>query len=152
MKKRKMTYLVMAAALLAACSSDKEAQEPEGRLPISLGYTTVELDQTRAANDVNETRFTSGTVKVNMKKHSADSWGTAVDYTAGTGGTLSTENPFYYESDGSTVDIIAYYPSTAGTTFSVETDQTSDEDYQASDLMWATPIVNQSRTPATVTL
>ena len=164
MKKRKMIYLLMAGTLMTACSADNPGQEQTGRVPISLGYTTVTIDQTRAANDVNGgTSLTEGSVKVNVKKHS-DSWDAtkAKTYTAGAGGVLSATDQWYYYDDGSAVDIIAYYPAGAGTSFTVATDQSIDGDpdaaseagrgYKGSDLMWATPIVNQARTPATLTL
>lgn len=159
-----MIYLLMAGALMTACSADNPGQEQTGRVPISLGYTTVTIDQTRAANDVNGgTSLTEGSVKVNVKKH-GDSWDAtkAKTYTAGAGGTLSATDQWYYYDDGSAVDIIAYYPAGAGTSFTVATDQSIDGDpdaaseagrgYKGSDLMWATPIVNQARTPATLTL
>ena len=159
-----MIYLLMAGTLMTACSADNPGQEQTGRVPISLGYTTVTIDQTRAANDVNGgTSLTEGSVKVNVKKH-GDSWDAtkAKTYTAGAGGTLSATDQWYYYDDGSAVDIIAYYPAGAGTSFTVATDQSIDGDpdaaseagrgYKGSDLMWATPIVNQARTPATLTL
>ena len=145
---------MLVGSLLAGCSSDRNLAETTGRVPISLGYETSDIYKTRAANGLNSTTLTAGQVKVNVKQHNA-SWdaANALDYNAGTGGVLTADvRQFYYEDDGSTVDIIAYYPSTASTTFTVQADQSDDESYKASDLMWATPIVGQPRTPATVTL
>lgn len=153
MKIDKILLIMMAGAMMASCASDNEAVGNEGQMPVNLNYITVQANETRAANDLNNTKLTSGKVKVNMKKHSDATWNTAVDYTVESDGSLTGgSDKFFYYNDGSTVDIIAYYPSTAGESFSVETDQSEDADYQKSDLMWATPIVNQSRTPATLTL
>ena len=146
--------LTAGTLLTAGCSTDKETTEDLGRVPVNLSCVTVQATDTRAANDLNETQLTSGNVKVNMKKHS-EAWdaANALDYTAGAGGTLTAvADKFFYDNDGSTVDIIAYYPSTAGTSFSVLADQSADDNYKGSDLMWAEPVVNQSRTTAAVTL
>ena len=155
MKKNILIMTLTAGTLLTAgCSTDKETTEDLGRVPVNLSCVTVQATDTRAANDLNETQLTSGNVKVNMKKHS-EVWNAAnaLDYTAGAGGTLTAvADKFFYDNDGSTVDIIAYYPSTAGTSFSVLADQSADDNYKGSDLMWAEPVVNQSRTTAAVTL
>jgi hypothetical protein len=45
--------------------------------------------------------------------------------------------PFFPANDPSTVEAYAYYPASATTTFVVRDDQTSAEDYKASDLMFA---------------
>ena len=164
MKKRKMTYLVMAGALLAAsCSSDKEAQEATGVVPISLGYTTEEV-QTRANDNLNPTNITTGdAVKVLIKK-SSETWGSSTayategyNYTAGDAGALTppTTAPAY-PTDGTSVDMMAYYPADAATTFIVSNDQKDTDEgnvnYKASDLLVASPIVNQFRTSEKVNL
>ena len=163
MKKRKMIYLLMAGALMTACSSDNAGQEQTGRVPISLGYTTAEV-QTRANDNLNPTNITSGeAVKVLIKKNS-ETWGSSTaydnagyDYTAGTGGAMSAPTtPPAYPTDGTSVDMIAYYPADAATTFVVSNTQTDDaegnDNYKASDLLVSSPVINQFRTPEKVNL
>ncbi|MBQ4387156.1 MAG: fimbrillin family protein [Prevotella sp.] len=163
MKKSKMIYLLMAGALMTACSSDNAGQEQTGRVPISLGYTTAEV-QTRANDNLNPTNITSGeAVKVLIKKNS-ETWGSSTaydnagyDYTAGAGGAMSAPTtPPTYPTDGTSVDMIAYYPATAATTFVVSNTQTDDAtgnaNYKASDLLVSSPVINQFRTPEKVNL
>ena len=139
---------MLAGVLLAGCSADNE-QGLTGRAPIRLGYSVVTAtEQTRAATNLNEDVLTSGTVAVSVKKHADATYPTAKNYTAGTGGVLTAADGFFYETDGSSSDIIAYTP----TSFTgVATDQTSDDSYKASDLMWAQRL-NQLPTNNTVNL
>ena len=57
----------------------------------------------------------------------------------------------YYPAGAQNIDIVAYYPATAGTSFSVATDQTADADYKASDLMFAS-VSNQAKQSEAVNL
>ena len=141
MNKRNIFHLLLAAALLTGCSAESEQSPTVGGLPINLGYSVVTATaETRAATELNNDALTSGSVAVSVKKHSAGTYATTYNYNAAAGGALSpvtASNQFYYETDGSSSDIIAYYPATASATFPVQADQTSDDNYKASDLMWA---------------
>jgi len=155
MKKRNIFHLLLVGLLLSGCSAEIEQGPTDGAIPITLGYSVVmATGQTRAGTTLNNDALTTGSVAVSVKKSTAGAYPAAKTYTAGAGGALtppSASNQFFYETDGSTSDIIAYYPSTASTTFSVETNQTEDEDYQASDLMWA-QVPNQLPTNSSVNL
>lgn len=70
--------------------------------------------------------------------------------------TLTPDVQVYYpNSDGTTVDISAFYPPTkvtnTSTEFTVENDQTTDANYKLSDLMHA-EVINQTRTDNDVNL
>ena len=162
MKKCKTLYLLMAAGLLAACSGEQETAGTDGTTPISLGYTTAEV-QTRAGTALNDGYIPAGeSVKVLIKK-SAASWGDAeatlgydpagYDFSSTGGATLTAPATApTYPSTGESVDLMAYYPTDAAATFVVSGDQTGDAAYKASDLMVASPVVNQFRTPEKVNL
>ena len=153
MNKQNIFHLLLAGALLSGCSAESEQGPTGGGIPINLGYNVVTAtDQTRAGTSLNNDALTSGTVSVSVKKHADATYSTVKTYTAAAGGVLSiASDPFCYQTDGSSSDIIAYYPSTASTTFSVETNQTSDDNYKASDLMWA-QVSDQLPTNGTVNL
>ena len=68
-------------------------------------------------------------------------------YTAGGDGSMSTSPQPYYPTSGKDVNIYAYYPSGTVTSidadaeqveFTVKENQSSDDDYRASDLMYGT--------------
>ena len=155
MKTKEILLTVLAAVLLTGCSAEIEQGQTVGGMPINLGYSVVTATaETRAATNLNNDALTLGSVAVSVKKHTDGTYTTTYNYTAAAGGALSpatASNQFYYETDGSSSDIIAYYPATASTTFSVETDQIENGDYQSSDLMWA-QVTDQLPTNSTVNL
>ena len=138
---KKFFILAAAAISFAACSnneSDNQVQNPDNaiRLNASVGTTT------RAASNIygGGTNFDAGTtVKVQVTDQAASNAVTyeAIDYTVGAAGALTGESTQYYPAGGSNVNIYAYYPSNATTTFTVTADQSDDAAYKASDLMYA---------------
>ena len=156
MKIKQLLYITCLAAVVTACSSDDAAQPQGERVPIGLSYTTQPQTVSRAAaaTNLNDGTIASGKqVKVFISNHLEDDYRDYV-YTTGDAGAMTLPTPApYYPMDGITnVDILAFYPATAGTSFTVLADQTSDDNYTASDLMWATPITNQARTTSNVAL
>ena len=139
--------------LLAACSSDDQTTEPaEQRVPVTLACSTIDATETRAAQNLNEGTFASGeSVKVRISNTGAGEW-TDYTFTTGSAGTMTAPDPApYYPAGAQNIDIAAYYPATAGTTFSVATDQTADASYKASDLMFAS-VENQAKQAEAVNL
>lgn len=143
------------AALLVACSSDDVSPQYAERVPVVLSYTTQPQVETRAAaaTNLNQDYIESNkSITVRISKYNAGAY-TDYEYTTGAEGALTLPSPApYYPLDGTNVDILAYYPATAGTSFTVSNDQTTDDGYTASDLMWATPITNQPKTTGHVAL
>ena len=92
---------------------------------------------TRAATTLNESALTTGDITV----RTSEAYATAYTYTAGAEGAMTSTAPAYYPAGGASIDIVAYSPANAndGTseTFTVSADQSSDDAYIASDLLWA---------------
>ena len=156
-------YFVFAATViaLAACSSEEEnVQSWNGEIRLSA----VNVVQTRAAQGIQSTAFDEGEkidvfINENATTPSIE-YPQPLVYTSGTGGVLTTDETQYYpQSNG--VNIFAVYPSgVAGTNvnatnvaFAVESDQSEEDAYKASDLMVGAPANNPvSKTSGTVQL
>ena len=144
------TLIAVAALMMAACT---QLENPgEERIPVALAYTTVNATETKAAQNLNKGTFDPGeTVKVRISNTGESSW-TDYDFTTAAGGAMSPAGAVpYYPAGAQNIDIVAYYPATAGTSFSVQTDQTADADYKASDLMFAS-VTNQANQAGAVGL
>ena len=148
--KAKATLIAVAAMMMAACSQMENTVDE--RTPVALQYTTVDAAETKAAQNLNEGTFASGeTVKVRISNTGAGEW-TDYNFTTGSAGAMTVPDPApYYPAGSQNIDIVAYYPATAGTSFSVQTDQTSDANYKASDLMFAS-VSNQAKQTDPVSL
>lgn len=160
-----IAVLALSAALtvLTACSSDDSPiDNVEQRVPVTLAYSTIDATETRAAQGVNgmtraaqnlnEGTFDSDeSVNVRISNTGAGEW-TDYTFTTGSAGTMTAPTPApYYPAGSQNIDIVAYYPATAGTTFTVAADQTADASYKASDLMFAS-VNNQAKQAEAVNL
>lgn len=158
----------IAAAVFAftSCSQDElstaKAETPDLGQEILLS-TNFSTTRTVSQDIQTGTQIVSGVqvgvfVATNGSNTSFVENGTNKAYTAdGNGGltAVDTENKVYYPKTGS-VDIYAYapYQSTWNVTdvndddqdFTVQADQSSDDNYKASDLIWATPKTGQAST------
>lgn len=163
MKQNKILFMMIAGAMLTAgCSDDQVAETAaNGRVPIELGYTLQQAQVTRSITDNINDKYIApgGQVHVDITNHTTptdviyngsyyvvESGTATINTVANT--PISKMAPMdgvpYYPVDGSKVDIKAYYPARAASgTFSIMTDQSTDEGYAASDLMWATPVTEQ---------
>ena len=153
MKTKKLLFAAAALTVLTACSSDDSSVENnEQRVPVTLTYSNVDAAETRAAQNLNEGTFASGeNVTVRISNTGLNTW-TDYTFTTGSAGAMTAPNPApYYPAGTQNIDIVAYYPATAGTTFTVATDQTSDASYKASDLMFASK-TNQAKQAEAVNL
>lgn len=157
-------YLFFAAAtlLLAACSNESDIQPDGDRTEIRLSSgLTVQQTGTRAGTDIQSAQFESGE-KINVYiSEDVTSGQTATTnyeqplvYTAGSNGALTTSQQPYFPSSGNGVNIYALYPESAKTgEFSVQTDQSTDAAYKASDLMYGKPTQNPvARTSSAVNI
>ena len=137
--KTKYFLLVAAAVAFAACSnneSDNQVQNPDNVIRLNASVGTL----TRAASNLLETNFAEGTtvkVQVTDKAATYPVNYDAINYTVGAAGALTGASTQYYPAGGSNVDIYAYYPSSATSDFSVHADQSGEEAYKNSDLMYA---------------
>ena len=140
--------------MLTACSADDE-QTTEGRVPIILTASTLTVTETRAAAG---TALNNGyleaeqAVKVCVRPTGSTSAWAEYIYTSGASGVLNPPTtPPFYPLDGSHVDIAAFSPSSAGETFTIHSDQTSQEGFLASDLVFAS-VTNQEKSTTAVPL
>ena len=151
MKTKKLLFAAAALMMLTDCN--QEEIEPAGeRVPVKLAYTTVDATETRAAQNLNEGTFATGeAVTVRISNTGADAW-TDYTFTTAAEGAMTAPNPApYYPAGSQNIDIAAYYPATAGSTFTVADDQTADASYKASDLMFAS-VTNQAKQAEAVNL
>ena len=151
--------LVVAAVAFAACTHMENPieeiipEEPtEIKVPVSLSYSTVDVVESKAAQDLNQGTFSSGEgITVRISNTGAGEW-TDYAFTTGTAGAMTAPDPGpYYPAGAQNIDIVAYYPASAGTSFTVASDQTADADYKASDLMFAS-VTNQAKQAEAVNL
>jgi formylglycine-generating enzyme required for sulfatase activity len=155
MKTKKILTLALLPmiGMLTACSND-DAQMAD-RVPISLSATTLTLSETRtsASTDLNTDYMESGqVVKVRVRNTGSNGEWTDYAYTTETGGTLTPPTlPPYYPLDNTNVDIVAFSPYDAGNAFVVQEDQTNNDNYMASDLLFASKS-NQEKTTTAVPL
>lgn len=143
-------FFIIAAIVLAACT---QMEDPSvSNVPVSLSYSTVAATETKAAQNLNEGTFVSGqSITVRISNTGESSW-TDYTFTTGDAGAMTAPDPApYYPAGSQNIDIVAYYPASAGATFTVASDQTADADYKASDLMFAA-VTNQAKTNEAVNL
>ena len=153
MKTKKLLFAAAALTLLTACSSDDSPIENnEQRVLVTLAYTTIDATETRAAQNLNEGTVASGeSVMVRISNTGAGEW-TDYTFTTAAAGAMTAPTPApYYPAGSQNIDIAAYYPATAGSTFTVAADQTADASYKASDLMFAS-VTNQAKQAEAVNL
>ena len=126
--------------LLAACSNNDE-QAANGRVPITLTAETLSIIETRAAAGTElNTGYMEAEQAVKVRVRAASSNDEWADYafTSKAGGTLKAPTPPpFYPLDNTNVDIVAYSPYDAGSTFIVQDDQSNNDNYMASDLLFA---------------
>ena len=158
-------YILFASAVvaLAACSSNEEFEQI-GNCEIKLSSTL--LVQTRAAQDIQSEAFESGesvAVFINEDSSSPSThYDQPLQYDVENDGSLTTTNPQYFPQNGNGVKIYAVYPFEVGqnvevtetaAAFSVQSDQSSKDNYKASDLMVGEPTSKPVyRTTSNVTL
>ena len=173
--------LLLAAVVVAACSSDITPEEPQNPLfgptdsdepvPVEFRVSAQHTgDFTRATESI--VTFTSGeAVKVCVSTDGGDNY-TPYDFTADEtaqstdlSAPTTGDKPYFPAGSTSSVKAYAYYPAsaaddaegspvlTSSTTFSVQDDQTSEAGYKASDLMYcANQTITKPTTSATLSM
>lgn len=155
MRIRNLFPLLLPLLLLTGCTAEEQSTAGAGMTPVSL---TVSQSGMRAGTTVQSTQFDANQsfyvyFPENVTVGSAP---TASHTTYKTSDALGNTTPAtqpYFNAGASSAAVHAYYPSTvtnSTTSFSVLNDQTGDDNYKASDLMYAN-IASLEKSGATVT-
>lgn len=149
--KKETIYLALLSILTAACSNEDGGQAGAPADAIVLTASMGKADATRGSQDVQATAFDEGElVSVEMTARSMERSvyrAAAVDAEGKNELTAYTTALTWPANNGS-VGIRAYYPSTVTSAtgeFTVQDDQSSDDNYKLSDLMYAEPVANQAK-------
>lgn len=148
MTRKTVVIYISALLFLTGCQADK-ADDPrqDGLVPVTLtasqgSILSISGGMTRAADGLySASSGFSGTESVRVFMNSSSS-----DYTVGspTAGVSSlTGGSLYYPPSGS-ISLFAIYPAASASSHTVTYDQTSDDNYKASDLMYAKKTVAQA--------
>lgn len=139
----KFILLAAAAFALASCSNDGSVGDWNGEIRLT-GLLNVQQTGTRAASDIQGAAFDEGErIDVYLSENTTGTPSTTyaqpLVYTTEADGAMNVPaaSQPYYPTSGNKVNIYAVYPSGAGDTFAVATDQSTEESYKASDLMYA---------------
>lgn len=153
----KATKIISACAVLvalASCSNDHVISQPGAedtpiRIQANVGAVT-----TKAASNIQGGQFDANeTIGIFLKEHLGASETNVMTYSNDITGTVNSTDQSkidlsqaqYFPSNGRSVDCLAIYPkqnkgsniTSAISTFSVQEDQSSADNYKASDLMYA---------------
>ena len=150
MTRKTVIIYISALLFLTGCQADK-ADDPrqDGLVPVTLtasqgSILSISGGMTRAADGLySASSGFSGTESVRVFMNSSSS---SSDYTVGspTAGVSSlTGGSLYYPPSGS-ISLFAIYPAASASSHTVTYDQTSDDNYKASDLMYAKKTVAQA--------
>lgn len=159
---KKLQFILACAALtaLSSCSSDDQSFDPnEIRITTNVGGIEA---TTRAAANILSTNFSENVDNVNIyiTEHSDNPtifYGTSdlLTATAKSGNVLEFSSKQYYPSTGNGVDVWGVYPTSikrGTTTFSVKTNQSNEEDYKASDFLFATGVTDHKKAAGAIDL
>ena len=135
---------------LAACNSEIDDLNVEIRLKSGLD---VQQTDTRATTTIQSDKFDkdaaidvyiSEATKEGQEETTITKYTQPLTYTIGEDGSTMNGTPQYFPTSGNGVNIYAVYPSgkKSGETFTIETDQSDDAKYKASDLMYGAPTGN----------
>ena len=150
MTRKTVIIYISALLFLTGCQADK-ADDPrqDGLVPVTLtasqgSILSISGGMTRAADGLySASSGFSGTESVRVFMNSSSS---SSDYTVGspTAGVSSlTGGALYYPPSGR-ISLFAIYPAASASSHTVAYNQTSDANYKASDLMYATKAVDQA--------
>ena len=162
--KKNLFLIAVAMVMVAACSSDLDEASVVESCPVRL-CTDGLTGMTRAGQSVQLMQFANGQqVGIFLVENGSGANVTAypqpVTYTVDGSGNLTTTTTQYWPTDGNGLNIYGVYPANAAaacnvsTNFSVQTNQTTDAKYMASDLMTGLPTAGNpvTRTTAAVAL
>jgi hypothetical protein len=150
MTRKTVIIYISALLFLTGCQADK-ADDPrqDGLVPVTLtasqgSILSISGGMTRAADGLySATSGFTGTESVRVFMNSSSSYS---DYLVGTpsaGVSSLTGGTLYYPPSGD-INLFAVYPAASASSHTVAYDQSSDDNYKASDLMYATKTVAQA--------
>ena len=150
MTRKTVIIYISALLFLTGCQADK-ADDPrqDGLVPVTLtasqgSILSISGGMTRAADGLySATSGFTGTESVRVFMNSSSSYS---DYSVGTpsaGVSSLTGGTLYYPPSGD-INLFAVYPAASASSHTVAYNQTSDANYKASDLMYATKAVDQA--------
>ncbi len=147
---KKFIFLVAAAIAMVSCGNDEmENGSVQESKTISLTASInsgEDVTRAQSGDNLQNQLFVSGkTIFVEAYETGAANPYTSGIYTTGAAGALT--GVLYYPANNGAIDICAYYPSDitrTATEFAVQTNQASEANYQASDLMYATKLTEKS--------
>lgn len=144
--------LPLTVLLLVGCSTDEHSDD--GQVPVSL-TAYVGIEQTRVGTAVQGSQFEAGETFYVYFPENVLPQTTTYTTTDAVGSLEAAVQPFFDGHETTTATAHAYYPQTVThetTSFTVAKDQTNDEAYKASDLMYATASLVKNGSAATGTL
>ena len=153
----KATKIISACAVLvalASCSNDHVISQPGAedtpiRIQANVGAVT-----TKAAYNLLESSFGNGdAINVYIGQNTSNTpTSSAGPYTSMVysyaGSTFTPTNTQYFPANGKGIDVWGVYPSTVTVStpdFTIQSDQTDDDKYKKSDLMFATELTNKKK-------
>lgn len=166
----KATKIISACAVLvalASCSNDHVISQPGAedtpiRIQANVGAVT-----TKAAHDIQSQNFNDGqTVNVYIYEHTTGAelykYGSSSDGYVPCTVNSNKLNPtggvtLFYPANGNGIDVYGVYPNTvientSSQNFEVKNDQSLENDYMLSDLMFADPVSDHKKTDGDVSL
>ena len=153
---KKYFYLAAAAITLVACNQ-KEMENDGVQEPKVINLTASinsgeDVTRASSADALQNVAFVTGKeIFVEAYETGESSTYTTGTYTTAAAGALTPPlGGMYYPADNGAIDLCAYYPasiSSSSENFTVSNAQTSEANYQASDLMYATKLTNKSSAP-----
>ena len=145
----RLLTLAAVAMTLAACNSEIDDLNVEIRLKSGLD---VQQTDTRAATSTQSTKFDkdaaidvyiSEATKEGQEETTITKYTQPLTYTIGEDGSTMKGTQQYFPTSGNGVNIYAVYPSRTSVaennTFTIKEDQSTDDNYKASDLMYGAP-------------
>ena len=146
---KKLFILAAVAMTMVACNNDENSYSPapsDGLIHLTASVKTSDgTTRASAAGELQNAAFVAGkTIFVEAYETGEATAYASGTYTTGDAGALTGE--LHYPANNHAIDLCAYYPgdiSSSSTAFSVQTDQSADAGYQASDLMYATKLTNK---------
>lgn len=144
------------SVLVTGCSSEGIVDAPEDKVPIVLRATIEGTSSRSVSPTVHDEAFDAGEIIGVMDPSGATSinW----NYTVNADGTLTGTSPAYISSADAGTMLFAWYPSDAFTgvtneaiSFTVQDNQSSDENYKKSDLLIARANVSHQKPSVTLT-